>query len=347
MLAEVLDELGLERAAVVGCSVGAFIGAELATRTPLRVSGVALVEFAFRDPEWWRASWTGVCRLFSVAVQSRSEIAARLERDVDDELVEHWNRDRSFAGVRHMIGVMWAIRSFDMSSALRSLQVPALVVFGGSGPTLECRPAVEAVLPEGARVEVLAGAGHFVTIDQPVAFAAIVGEFIAPGPPELPARSLRDAMTAGCSMGSVSSTSPDQTPVPILPEWSRELVEMLDTEAIAERIVGEGLRSAFPAHLSDAEFIDTFRAGVRENTGTLQRYLTGQVKLDDIVPARPLKLAALQARLDIPESAIQHSYRIGTQVMISEWTRNISARADTGDISTAQALSAVESSRWR
>lgn len=181
VLAEVLDELGLERAAVVGCSVGAFIGAELATRTPLRVSGVALVEFAFRDPEWWRASWTGVCRLFSVAVQSRSEIAARLERDVDDELVEHWNRDRSFAGVRHMIGVMWAIRSFDMSSALRSLQVPALVVFGGSGPTLECRPAVEAVLPEGARVEVLAGAGHFVTIDQPVAFAAIVGKFIASG----------------------------------------------------------------------------------------------------------------------------------------------------------------------
>ena len=118
---------------------------------------------------------------------------------------------------------------------------------------------------------------------------------------------------------------------------------MLDTEAIAERIVGEGLRSAFPAHLSDAEFIDTFRAGVRENTGTLQRYLTGQIKLDDIVPARPLKLAALQARLDIPESAIQHSYRIGTQVMISEWTRNISARADAGDITTAQALSAVES----
>ena len=71
--------------------------------------------------------------------------------------------------------------------------------------------------------------------------------------------------------------------------------------------------------------------------------MAGQIKLADIAPARPLKLAALQARLDIPESAIQHSYRIGTQVMISEWTRNISARADAGDITTAQALSAVES----
>ena len=179
VLTEVLDELGLEQAAVVGCSVGAFIGAELATRRSRRVSAVALVEFAYRDPEWWSASWTGVCALFSVAVQSRSEVAARLERDVDDELVARWNRDRSFAGVRHMVGVMWAIRSFDMTSALGCLQVPALVVFGGSGPTLECRPAVEAVLPQGARVEVLEGAGHFVTIDQPAAFAASVGEFIA------------------------------------------------------------------------------------------------------------------------------------------------------------------------
>jgi hypothetical protein len=144
-------------------------------------------------------------------------------------------------------------------------------------------------------------------------------------------------------MEPVSSSPPDQSPIPILPEWSRELVEMLDTEAIAERIVDEGTRSAFPAHLGDTEFIDTFRAGVRENTGTLQRYLTGQIKLDDIVPARPLKLAALQARLDIPESAIQHSYRIGTQVMISEWTRNIAERAEAGDVTTAQALSAVES----
>jgi pimeloyl-ACP methyl ester carboxylesterase len=181
VLAEVLDELGLEQTAVVGCSVGAFIGAELATRRPQRVSAVALVEFAYRDPEWWHASWTGVCRLFSVAVQSRSDIAARLEREVDDELVERWNQDRSFAGVRHMVGVMWAIRSFDMTSALRSLRVPVLVVFGGSGPTLECRPAVEAVLPSGGRVEVLEGAGHFVTIDQPVAFASTVGAFLSAG----------------------------------------------------------------------------------------------------------------------------------------------------------------------
>jgi pimeloyl-ACP methyl ester carboxylesterase len=179
VLAEVLDELGLERAAVVGCSVGAFIAAELATRRPQRVSGVALVEFAFRDPEWWRRSWGDVCRLFSVAIQSPAEIDARLEREVDDALVARWNRDRSFAGVRHMVGVMWAIRSFDMASALRSLPVPALVVFGGSGPTLECRPAVEEVLCAGARIEVLAGAGHFVTIDQPDAFAALVGDFLA------------------------------------------------------------------------------------------------------------------------------------------------------------------------
>ncbi len=177
-LVEVLDELGLEQAAVVGCSVGAFIAAELATRRPQRVSAVVLAEFAFRDPEWWRRNWSNVCGLFSVAIQSPSEIAARLERDVDDALIERWNRDRSFAGVRLMVGVMWAIRSFDMGCALRSLPVATLVVFGGSGPTLECRPAVEEALCDGARIEVVAGAGHFVTVDQPASFAALVGDFL-------------------------------------------------------------------------------------------------------------------------------------------------------------------------
>ena len=178
VLMEVLVELGLDQTALVGCSVGAFIAAELATRHADRVSAVALVEFAFRDAAWWRDSWPGVYDLFSVATQSREQIAARLEREVDDELVKRWNRDRNFAGVRHLIGVMWAIRQYDMAAAIGALEMPALIVFGGSGPTLECRPAVEAVLPPGARIEILDGAGHFVTIDQPALFAGAIGDFL-------------------------------------------------------------------------------------------------------------------------------------------------------------------------
>lgn len=140
----------------------------------------------------------------------------------------------------------------------------------------------------------------------------------------------------------MTPTSTGQAPAVILAEWSRKLVELLETEMIADRIVDEGMRGAFPAHIGDTEFTDTFRAGVRENTATLQRYMAGWIRLEDIAPARPLKLAALQARLDIPESAIQHSYRIGTQVMISEWTRNVAEHAAAGNLEIHEALTAVE-----
>ncbi len=118
-----------------------------------------------------------MCDLFAVATQTREQIAARLIRQPDDELVERWNRDRNFAGVRHLIGVMWAIRAYDMAATIASLEVPILVVFGDSGPTLECRPALEKVLPAGAQTRVIEGAGHFVSIDQPKRFADALAAF--------------------------------------------------------------------------------------------------------------------------------------------------------------------------
>jgi 3-oxoadipate enol-lactonase len=177
VLLEMLDALELHRPLLVGCSIGAFIAADLAMRHPGRAAGVGLVEFAFRDPAWWRAAWSGVCDLFNVATQSPEQIAARLIREPDQALVERWNQDRNVAGVRHLIGVMWAIRQYDMASAISSLEVPILVVFGDSGPTLECRPALERVLPESARIEVIAQAGHFVSIDQPERFAHALATF--------------------------------------------------------------------------------------------------------------------------------------------------------------------------
>jgi hypothetical protein len=127
-----------------------------------------------------------------------------------------------------------------------------------------------------------------------------------------------------------------------LPAWSRELVGLLDGEAIVDEIVEKGMREAFAAHEGDAELADTFRAGVRENLATLQSYLTGEITLADIAPARPLKLAALQARLEIPESAIQQSYRIGTRVMISAWTRDVGSHCQGHEVATHAALEVVE-----
>jgi 3-oxoadipate enol-lactonase len=182
VLIDVLDGLGIDDAAFAGCSVGAFIAAALAAAHPERATHVALVEFAFREPAWWAAAWPGIQGLFGVPTMTREEIAARLHRPVDDALVARWNVDRNGAGARALIGVMWAIREHRIAEALAALRMPALVVYGGAGPTLECRPAVERVLPPSARVEVVEGAGHFPAIDTPGELVELLRRFVAEGP---------------------------------------------------------------------------------------------------------------------------------------------------------------------
>jgi PucR-like helix-turn-helix protein/diguanylate cyclase with GGDEF domain len=126
------------------------------------------------------------------------------------------------------------------------------------------------------------------------------------------------------------------------PEWERRLADFLDVDAVADRIVEEGMEFAFPGQIDDGEFIEQFREGVRENVGTVQRVLAGRLRIEDVTPTRPLALAALQARLEIPESAIQQSYRVGTRVMVSEWTRLLSSHAAAEEIDVDEALGAVE-----
>lgn len=178
VLAQVLDELGVRGAVVAGCSVGAFVAAELAARPSDRVSGVVLSEFAFRDSDWWREHWTDVCDLFAVATQSVEEVNRRLVREVSLDVVEQWNRDRNLAGPRQMLGVMWAIRQHDMAGALAKLTVPTAVLCGAAGPTAECMPDVQAVLYADARMELVEHAGHFISVDRPDVFAKVVREIV-------------------------------------------------------------------------------------------------------------------------------------------------------------------------
>lgn len=175
ILVEVLDRLGIERATLVGSSIGAFIAIALGARAPARVSGLALVEFQFRDKTWWVENWAMVESAFAVPTQALEEVAPRFVRVLDRAFLPRWNVERNLAGSRGLIGVMWAIREFDVRAGVQALSIPALVVFGGQGPTVVCRADLEPLLPAGSRVEVVPDAGHFVAIDQPRAFVELIG----------------------------------------------------------------------------------------------------------------------------------------------------------------------------
>jgi pimeloyl-ACP methyl ester carboxylesterase len=175
-LADLVAGLGLVRPAILGSSVGAFIAASY-TADHGAASAVVLEEMQFRSRDFWATAWTRVVAMFGEPVQALEVVQPRFKRPVDAELLGRWNRERTRTGAAGMIGVMAAIRDFDVAGCLARLDAPCLLLFGDAGPTVDRAEALAVARP-GAVISVIANAGHFISLDQPAAFAAAVSGFL-------------------------------------------------------------------------------------------------------------------------------------------------------------------------
>ena len=175
-LAELVAALNLERPAILGSSVGAFIAASYAAEGR-PVSAVVLEEMQFRNRDFWTAAWPRVLSMFGEPLQSLEAVQGRFKRTVDADLLARWNRERTRTGAAGMIGVMAAIRDYELVSGLARLDAPCLLLFGDSGPTVDRAEALAAARP-GAVTAIIPDAGHFISLDQPVAFSAAVVGFL-------------------------------------------------------------------------------------------------------------------------------------------------------------------------
>ncbi|MGF1599618.1 MAG: alpha/beta fold hydrolase [Acidimicrobiales bacterium] len=175
VLVEVLDALGVERAAVAGTSIGGFFVVSLAARHPNRVTHAVPIETMFRDEAWWTANWDMVEGNFGIPTQEREAVEARL-REVTDGFFRRWNIDRNKAGARSMMSTMWAIREYDIRSWAPKMTVPTLIVYGAKGPTIAVRDDFEAAV-DGAEVCVLEESGHFPMVDEPRPFVEALRQF--------------------------------------------------------------------------------------------------------------------------------------------------------------------------
>lgn len=173
--AAVVEDIG-RPVVVAGTSIGAMVAVQLAVTRPELVNAVVAIEAQLRTARWWAQAWPLVEQLFAIPGQSRAEVAARFVGEPDDALVARWNIDRHRAGSRSMMGVMWAIRHFDLAAAAAQLAVPTHLVYGAAGPARDTADALAARIPVTARGDVVNvdRAGHFVTLERPDAIAALL-----------------------------------------------------------------------------------------------------------------------------------------------------------------------------
>jgi pimeloyl-ACP methyl ester carboxylesterase len=197
-----LDSQGLERAAVVGASMGGRVALELALRHPGRVSRLVLVNSLglgfprrlvhglFALPGVGRTAFrlTGTV-LERVPGATIRQLAGRLrlvenpERALDDAYLQALREIHADRGVAPAylatVRALFLMGAHDLSRELRRLRMPVRLIWGADDPLFPVQHATRAhrLLP-GSELAVMEGAGHSPQAERPDEFNRILERFL-------------------------------------------------------------------------------------------------------------------------------------------------------------------------
>jgi pimeloyl-ACP methyl ester carboxylesterase len=198
---DLMVALGIERATIVGHSLGGGIAMQLAYQFPDRCERLVLVASGGLGKEvhpWLRAlalpAAEYVLPLLLAAplhkvVGSAVSIANRVGLRPDPLLEEIWDSWRRLTDARAQRAFVHTVRSvIDIAGQRVSARdrlylaggVPTLIVWGDRDPIIPVEHAhIGHELIPGSRLEIFEGAGHFVPIQRAERFVEVLGDFIA------------------------------------------------------------------------------------------------------------------------------------------------------------------------
>ncbi|OQO89553.1 3-oxoadipate enol-lactonase [Saccharomonospora piscinae] len=184
---ELLDELGVERAHVVGLSLGGMTGLWLAAHRPDRVRSLVACCTSARlgTPDMWRQ------RAHTARTEGMAAIADGSVRRwfTPGWLAAHPERARAYHRMTASVppegyaACCAAIGSMDLRPDLPAITAPTLIVAGADDPATppaeHGRPLADAI--PAARFEVVADAAHLGTVEQPERFCALILDHLTGG----------------------------------------------------------------------------------------------------------------------------------------------------------------------
>jgi pimeloyl-ACP methyl ester carboxylesterase len=171
-----LDAAGLERAVLVGHSMGGATALDTALRYPDRVVGLGLVATGAR---------LRVAPALLVSIQQDRDRAIRLLSEwtygpeVPDELVRLGRRQLAEISAEVLYGDFAACDAFDVMGRLGGIGMPALVVCGTKDRMTPSKYSV--YLRDqiaGATLHLVEGAGHMVMLERPQAVVNTLSTFL-------------------------------------------------------------------------------------------------------------------------------------------------------------------------
>ena len=192
-----LDALGIESAALVGNSMGGFIAAEMAIRTPERVQRLAVVSAAVFWQSYRRAQpLVGLARLSEAYVaraltRSTDAVATRprlrswalatagfryphlISKELAHELVRSARRTDGF------LPALEALADYPVEEELPKIGCPTLIVWGAHDTLVPAKDAkrMQELIP-GSRSEVFERTGHVAMLERPERFNRLLRDFL-------------------------------------------------------------------------------------------------------------------------------------------------------------------------
>jgi 3-oxoadipate enol-lactonase len=180
-----LDEAALESVSWIGLSMGGMIGQGLAIAHPGRVRNLVLSNTTSRYAGDAQILWTERARIarsegmerLADLIMSRYFSPGFMERRPSD--VETFRRVVLEMDAEGYAACCEAIGNLDFHSSLPQISCPTLVIAGEAD--VATPPAVAEEMAsqiDGARLEVIAGAGHLSAVERPDEFARLLRSFL-------------------------------------------------------------------------------------------------------------------------------------------------------------------------
>ena len=185
---DLLEELGVKRAVIGGCSMGGYAALALYQTRPDLFDGLVLANTrAGADSPESRANRRNMLALVDregpsgVAREMMPKLLGKTTHETKPDAeanVRRLIKQQSPAGVRAAIDRM--MQRADSTPLLAQVSVPTLVITGAEDemiPVEESRRIASEI--RGARLVIIPGAGHLANLEQPEAFNTALTEFLA------------------------------------------------------------------------------------------------------------------------------------------------------------------------